>query len=115
MIDKNEVELFLNDFRIKANTWGIIYRDDRGKNTQALLDLEIRPIDRTNIIKALSIEDFSEGPIEEILYRGSLMWVFGKTIKSTEVYIKITLGKPNNKIICISFHIAKYPMNYPFK
>ncbi len=115
MADKNEVELFLNDFRIKANTWGIIYRDDRGKNTQALLDLEIRPTDRTNIIKALSIEDFSEGPREETLYGGSPMWVFGKTIKSTEVYIKITLGNPSNKIICISFHIAEYPMNYPFK
>lgn len=115
MTNKNEVEQFLTDFKIKLNIWGIFYRDDRGKNAQTLLDLELRPNDRTEIIKTIAINDYSEGPIDEILYGGSQMWVFGKTINSTEVYIKITLGNQDNKTICISFHIAEHTMNYPFR
>ena len=41
--------------------------------------------------------------------------VFGKDVKGREVYIKITLGYQNGQTICISFHIAEHPMNYPFK
>lgn len=115
MINKNEVEQFLADFKIKLNIWGILYKDDRGKNAQTLLDLELRPNVRTEIIKTITINDYSEGPIDEILYGGSQMWVFGKTIKSREVYIKITLGKQDNRTICISFHIAEHPMIYPFR
>jgi hypothetical protein len=43
------------------------------------------------------------------------MWVFGKNVKGQEVYIKIMLGQPGRSTICISFHIAEHPLNYPFK
>jgi len=43
------------------------------------------------------------------------MWVFGKTVKNKEIYIKISLGKENTNAICISFHIAEYDLTYPFK
>jgi len=43
------------------------------------------------------------------------MWVFGKTIKEKEVYIKITMGVKDNSVICISFHLARHKMNYPLK
>jgi hypothetical protein len=43
------------------------------------------------------------------------MWVFGKMVKKKEIYIKITIGMVNNQTICISFHIAEFDMNYPFK
>lgn len=32
---------------------------------KTLIDLEIRPIDRKNILKELETKDYSEGPIEE--------------------------------------------------
>jgi len=115
MVKEDEVKRFLDDFKVKLKTWGIIYRDDRGKNTQTLLDLEIRPVDRTMVLKSLKTEDYSEGPIDDVYYGGSPLWVFGKEIKQNEVYIKITLGNENNKTICISFHIAEYSMKYPFK
>lgn len=115
MIEKDIVEQFLNDFNIKLQIWGIFYRDDRGKNTQTLLDLEIRANVRTEILKTLTITNYSEGPIEELLYGGSQMWVFGTLVKKKEVYIKITLGNDNNKTICISFHIAEHKMKYPFR
>jgi hypothetical protein len=56
-----------------------------------------------------------EGPLEEKLYGGSDMWVFGKTLKKKEVYIKITLGAYGGSVICISFHLAEYKMQYPLK
>jgi hypothetical protein len=43
------------------------------------------------------------------------MWVFGKQLKNKEVYIKVSMGRENNGAVCISFHIAEHPMNYPLK
>ena len=115
MATKQEVESFLNDFKTKMRIFQIIFLDDRGKNAQALLDLEISPIRRKEIIEKLTFEDYSEGPLEEKM-RGILpMWVFGREVKKTEVYIKISMGIANSNTICISFHPSEYPMNYPLK
>ena len=61
------------------------------------------------------LKDFKEGPVKEELNRGADMWVFGKSIKKREVYIKITMGTIGSSVICISFHLAQHKMNYPFK
>ena len=61
------------------------------------------------------IEDYSQGPLEERMYGGVAMWIFGKDVKKNEVYIKITMGFAGGSVICISFHAAEYPMRYPFK
>jgi hypothetical protein len=110
-----EVATFLNDFKEKMKFWDVLFRDDRGKNTQALVDLEIRPIERKAILNAIETRDYSEGPLEEKMYGGADMWVFGKTIKKKEVYMKITIGPMGSSVICISFHLAQHKMNYPLK
>lgn len=110
-----EVQAFLQDFKIKLDIWGIIYRDDRGKNAQTLLNLEISPSFRDKILKELQLSDYCEGPKVEQLYGGADMWVFGKKIKGQDVYIKISMGTTGRQVICISFHIAEYAMNYPLK
>ena len=112
---ESEVATFLNDFKEKMKFWDVLFRDDRGKNTQALVDLEIRPIERMAILNAIETRDYSEGPLEEKMYGGADMWVFGKTIKKKEVYIKITIGPMGSSVICISFHLAQHKMNYPLK
>ena len=43
------------------------------------------------------------------------MWVFGKDVNGCEVYIKVAMGEPNNRTLCISFHKAEHKMAYPFK
>ena len=111
---KEDVQRFLNQMKEKIKVFGIMYRDDRGKNAQALINLEITPKYRDTVIINLEVEDCSEGPVIDTLYRCSEMWVFGKDVKGQEVYIKITLGK-GSSALCISFHIAERPMNYPFK
>lgn len=110
-----EVTSFLRNFKEKMKFWDVLFRDDRNKNAQALIDLELRPIDRITVLETLDIKDYSEGPLTETLYRGADMWVFGKTVKKKEVYIKITMGAMNSSAICISFHLAQHKMNYPFK
>ena len=115
MASKQEVETYLKELKVKMEIFGMLFLDDRGKNQQTLHDLEISPAKRMEIISSLKVEDYSQGPLAEKM-RGILpMWVFGKQVKKKEVYIKVSMGIENNEAVCISFHIAKNPMNYPFK
>jgi len=115
MITAAAVDSFLADFKTKKSVWGVLYRDDRGKNAQTLADLELRPVERDEILDALTSRDYCQGPLQENLYGGSEMWVFGKMIKKNEIYIKITLGFTSSGVICVSFHIASHPLTYPLK
>ncbi len=115
MSTEAEVVAFLKDFKVKMKIWDVLFRDERGKNAQALVDLELRPMERKTILESLEAKDYSQGPLEETLYGGAAMWIFGKTVKKKEVYIKITLGAMGSSVICISFHLAEHKMNYPLK
>lgn len=115
MISIEEVKAFLEQFNIKAQVFGIIFRDDRQKNRKTLLELDITQIQRELIVKSLLPQDYVEGPVIDVLNKEGEMWVFGKDVKGREVYIKITLGYENGQTICISFHIAEHPLVYPFK
>jgi len=115
MATKEDVERFLRDFHVKVSVFGIIFRDDRGKNMQTLLDLEITPKYREDIIKDLCTEDYVEGPVPDTLNHLGDLWIFGRDVKGQDVYIKITMGVGNASTICISFHIAEHELNYKFK
>jgi hypothetical protein len=115
MTNRNDVDIFLNDFKFKLDFYGIFFRDDRGKNAQTLADLEITSNDRIEILKTLEVEDYSEGPKPERLYGNADMWIFGKIVKEREIYIKISMGLPNSKTLCISFHFSEFDMAFPFQ
>lgn len=115
MVTSEEVKAFLEQFNTKVQVFGIIFRDDRGKNKKALQQLDITPLQREFIVRNLETQDYVEWPLIDELNKEREMWVFGKDVKGREVYIKITLGYQNGQTICISFHIAEHPMNYPFK
>jgi molybdopterin synthase catalytic subunit len=115
MVTKENVEAFLKQFHQKLKVFSIIFRDDRGKNVQTLAELEITPKYRELVIRDIKAEDYSQGPIVDTLHQLGDMWVFGKDVKGHEVYIKISLGRENSQIICISFHISEYKMKYPLK
>ena len=115
MITIEEVSAFLEQFNIKTQVYGILFRDDRSKNNKALLELDITQLQRELIVKSLLPQDYVDGPVIDELNKQKEMWVFGKDLKGHEVYIKISLGYQNGQTICISFHIAEHPLNYPFK
>ncbi len=110
---KNEVVQFLNDFKTKMSVFRIIFLE-RGKNSQALLDLEITPISREEYIRSLEVQHYCDGPIDDRKFEGMDLWEFGRTINKKEIYIKICMGYENNPVICISFHLAKHKLRYPY-
>tara|TARA_R110002074_G_scaffold131627_1_gene274276 strand:- start:793 stop:1152 length:360 start_codon:yes stop_codon:yes gene_type:complete len=112
---REDVEAFLKSFKEKKQIWGILFLDSRAKNFNTLLALDIRPVDREQVLDTLTVKDYSQGPLDEDWHGGKEMWVFGTKMKDTEIYIKITLGALGTQTICISFHTAEHPMQYPFK
>ena len=114
MATRTEVERFLQQFKVKVDVFGVFFLN-RDKNLNALNELGITPIERLSIVKSIEVEDFSDGPIKDQLNDFGEMWVFGKDVVDKEVYIKITLGKPNMSTIVVSFHVSEYPLSYLFR
>ena len=108
---KQEVEQFLSQFGIKFDVWGIFYLD-RDKNEEALKALGITPKARDEIVRQLQSDDYVETLSADFFNE---MWVFGRDMEGMELYIKIALGQPNNRTICLSFHIAEHQIKYAFK
>lgn len=114
MAKKSDVEQFLKQFKVKLKVFDVVYIG-RNKNTQALLDMEWVPATRTKVLENLEAEDYCEGPLEETFHGSGNMWVFGRIVSGTEIYIKVAMGQQNNSVICISFHEAEHSLDYPFK
>lgn len=114
MNKKDEVKFFLRAFKEKYKLTTVFFRDDSGKNAQALAELEVRPTEREEILLKLDVEDYVEGPIEDNSYGKNSIWVFGREVKEREVVIKISMGK-ESKVNHISFHLAERPIFYPLK
>ena len=110
-----EVKLFLEEFLIKADLNNIFYIDAKPNNIDTLAELEITPAEREKHVKSLKPEDYCKGPLPNDYPNQNDVWVFGKMIKTKEVYIKIYIGKCNRPCVCISFHTAKYKLTYPLK
>lgn len=115
MSDKSTVKSFLQELKQIIKTWEIFFINRPKNNVQDLADLGITANSRKEIVAQLEVEDYSEGPEPETQFNGKELWVFGKTIKKQEIYIKLTISKITGGAICISFHKAERPMKFPFK
>jgi hypothetical protein len=115
MVAKDEISRFLAQFHAKAKVFGISYFGGREKNMNTLAELGITAKLRDEIVKQITVEDYYKGPDPNTQNNLGDMWVFGKTVNSKEVYIKVTLGITNQSAICISFHTAEHPIKYPYK
>lgn len=111
---KEEVKIFLQEFKQKVIQFGVYIERQRAKNLQTMLDLELTAINVREHLKKLTYEDFYKGPSKDD-FGGEDLWEFGKEIKNKEVYIKITLGDINRETICVSFHYPEREIKYPFK
>lgn len=115
MVTKGQVAAFLDELHAKMKILDILFRDDRGKNQETLQELEIVPSYRKVVIENLTVEDYVQGPVADELNRLGPMWVFGRDVKGREIFIKVMIVGSTCQTICISFHIAEYPLLYPFK
>ena len=113
---RNEVEAFLKEFIQCAEVFGLIIIN-REKNQKGLLEIGITPHQREEIIFSLQPEDYYRGPNYDPLYECDV-WEFGKKIDiySGDIYIKLSTRKnKSGKRVCLSFHPAEFPINYPLK
>jgi len=79
---------------------------------EALKALGITQKARDEIVRQVNSDDYVETLVADFFDE---MWVFGKDMDGTELYIKIALGQPNSRTVCISFHLAEHPIQYAFK
>ncbi|GGK83248.1 hypothetical protein GCM10011405_33890 [Rufibacter glacialis] len=121
-----EVEEFLKELHFKIGFRdNVFFEDDRLKNRLALAELRdwgYTGQDRIKFIQSLTVANYSEGPKadnQNIPSQGNL-WIFGLVIQSQfkkkkklEYYIKVQLGSPDSNVVCISFHPAESPIQYP--
>ncbi len=115
MVTKDDVEKFLENFYLKVKVFGIRFRVMIATRTAMLCLNWKSPQDFVKPLLCVGMVGLFRSPITDELNKHGEMWVFGKDVKGTEVYIKISMGVPNSHSICISFHVAEHPMNYPFK
>jgi len=111
---KDEVRAFLREFRslMKNRDFYVI---DRYENIQGLLALGINKNIRKNELLSLNVLNYSSGPTPDD-DRSGVVWIFGKIVRSNEVYIKLKISQQarGNKAICLSFHPAELKITYSF-
>ncbi len=109
---EKEIQDFLQELKAKMLALDFIF-ENRDKNRETLLKLEISVAKIREIIINLEVENYFQGPKENDQYGNNPMWIFGADVKKEEIYIKLTISAFS--VICISFHIAEHSINYPFK
>lgn len=114
MVTKEEATTFLLRFQQKITNSGYFLLK-RAKNLETLIELNLDSSDIKQELLKLELKDYSQGPLPDELGAGMEMWVFGRIIKNKEVYIKVTEGRPDDRGLVISFHIAERSMRYPFR
>ena len=106
------------DFDIDKNLLIIRSRKDEIEysTNYTLVDLEYDSFDVVERLKELIVAEYSETLIDKDDDKPPLLFVFGKDINAKLVYIKLKIkGETDKKVLCLSFHYAKYDMKFPYK
>lgn len=106
------------DFDIDKNLLIIRSRKDEIEysTNYTLVDLEYDSADIVERLKELTVAEYSETLIDKDDDKPPLLFVFGKDINAKLVYIKLKIkGETDKKVLCLSFHYAKYDMKLPYK
>jgi len=111
---KNDVQTFLDDFKVKAKIFEINYYP-RKKNTDALLQLEITAQIREEIIMKLEFRDYYRGPSGDKDPKRPEFYEFGAHYDGKEIYVKLSLGKFSKSPHCMSFHPPEDVIEYPLR
>ena len=111
-----QIRIFLKEFKKLASGGRGIFMVPREKSLKTLADLGLTKKNFKEIIMALSVLDYCEGPKKDIDRSGEI-WIFGKQIGGKEIYIKLKVAQVGWKKIarCISFHPAVFPLSFPFQ
>jgi hypothetical protein len=109
----SQVEQYLRDFKEKLQFFGFIIVDRDKNSSKTLLQLGINGNNVRDCLLELQATDYFQGPTPNQLAGNPDIWVFGHSCRGQEMYIKVHLGRPSRSVICISFHLAEHPIQYP--
>ena len=103
MISESQVQSFLNQFHTKMKIFGILYRDDRGKNQKTLEELEIVPSYRKVIIENLKIEETRLAIIPTEFETEVFCWELKGTVENRKflLYVNAKTGKVEDILVII--------------
>jgi hypothetical protein len=116
---RDEVADFLRSFKgcVALEHYAV---KDRQKNRQGLIDLELTPAERRDLLLGLEPEDYVAGPKPDDTDDTKEVWEFGTTVGGKEVYIKLRVVQDPRRrnayrATVWSFHPAEFPMRYPLR
>ena len=109
------VRNFLKEFKKIATEGRGIDIVSRRKNIDSLVKLRLTKRNCKNEILSLSVSDYCDGPKPDKDRPGEI-WEFGKSILGNDVYIKLKIAQAGKEKIakCLSFHMAEFPLCFPF-
>jgi len=110
MTSNQEVEEFLAQLRL-AIAEGRYQLVPRKKNLDDIARLGLSVRMAKSIVIELAPEDYLKGPEWDLDGSEGDVWVFGKIIEETQIYIKLKLEKGNVKVL--SFHVAERRLKRP--
>ena len=111
-----QVAVFLKEFKSIVTRGRGLLVIPRKTNRDTLIELSINKRIRIIEILSLSKENYCNGPKPDKDMPGDI-WEFGKVINGVEVYIKLKIADAACERIakCISFHKAKFPLDFPLR
>jgi hypothetical protein len=119
MPTRQEVAAFLSEFK-SAIRLGFVTWLPRPADRQHLADLNITQNQALEVIRGLTPDEYSKGPDPDDTKPERDVWVFGASIDSVEVYIKLALQPDKTRRSVVygliwSFHKADRPLPYPLR
>lgn len=111
-----DVRDFLLEFKQVATGERGIDIVPRADTRSTLAVLGLTKANLEEILLGLSVTNYSKGP-EADRDRAGEIWVFGAEVSGHEVYIKLKVAQVGGRQIakCISFHVAEFPLRYPYR
>ena len=118
LLDELNKISYCEDFDIDNDLIIIFSKKDKVEfSTQyTLVDLEYDRLDILDILRSLTVRNYSHTLLDRDDENPPILYVFGKFIENRLVYIKIKLKEEQKKmILCLSFHYAREDMYFPYK
>ena len=85
------------------------------KNAETIAALEYDKSNIRDTLLALTVNEYSETFADIKDSVSPPLYVFGKTIATHEIYIKVKIRSSNaRQVFCISFHFAQYHISKPY-
>jgi hypothetical protein len=117
MATAEEVESFLQSFKVCIEFGAKVRFRRTPKNVQGLVDLDMTEAQAIERIAKLTAVDYCIGPEPDRDEDGKEVWIFGCWECGVEVYIKLRLdpATPFSHPVVRSFHPAEWPLAYPHR